>query len=207
MSWTTWWLFATTEFVLCLSPGPAVLFVLSSALRCGARRSIAANLGILAANVIYYVLSATGLGAVLAASRMLFSVVKWAGAAYLIYLGATAILGKSVAFDVEPGKAVGARRLFGDAFVVQASNPKAILFFSALLPQFLDARHAIAPQVAILGVTSVLIEFCVLLGYGLVAGRAMHLAREPRYALWTNRIAGALLIGAGTGLAVLRRAS
>lgn len=204
MQWATWGLFATTELVLCLTPGPAVLFVLSSALRAGARQSMASSAGILAANAVYFLISATGLGGLLAASTDLFFAVKWAGAAYLIYLGLRSIFGKSAAFAMEEGQPSRVHHLFAGGFVTQASNPKAIVFFSALLPQFLDARRAIAPQVAILGVTSVIIEFFVLLGYGAVAARASALAGGSRYAALTNRIAGALLIGAGAGLAALR---
>lgn len=209
MNWSvapaTWWMFATTELVLCLIPGPAVLFVLSSALKSGARKSVASNLGILTANTAYFVLSATGVGALLLASYNLFFAVKWLGAAYLIYLGLLGLFGKNAVLDVQDSKEMRAARLFGGGFVTQASNPKAIVFFSALLPQFINVHHPVALQVAILGVTSLLIEFCILLGYGLAAGRASELAREPRYANWTNRAAGALLIGAATGLATLRK--
>lgn len=148
MNWTTWWLFATTEFVLCLTPGPAVLYVLSSAIKSGARRSIASTLGILAANALYYALSATGVGV-----------------------------------------------LLGNASVL-----------AALVPQFIDAHAPVAAQAVILGITSGVIEFCVLLGYGFAAGQASWWARQPRYSRWTNRVAGTLLIGAGTGLATLRLA-
>lgn len=208
MTWTAWWLFLTTETVLCLTPGPAVLYVLSSALRAGPRKSTASSFGILAANTVYFILSASSLGAVLMASYDLFFAVKWIGAAYLIYLGLRSIFGRGSVLDVaaEPGPvAKRASRLFADGFVIQMSNPKALIFFTALLPQFINPHAAVATQVAILALTSVVIEFCVLTGYGIAAGKASYLARQPRYATWTNRVAGGLLVGAGTGLATLRR--
>jgi homoserine/homoserine lactone efflux protein len=207
MNPTTWWLFAGMELVLCLTPGPAVLYVISSGLRAGTRRSISSILGILAANAVYFLLSATGVGALLAASYQLFFAVKWIGAAYLVFIGLRALFGKSNIVETAgaaPEKP-GGWLLFRDGFILQASNPKAIVFFSALLPQFIDPHGAIVTQVVILGVTSNVIEFFVLLGYGAAAGRASDFARQPRYANWTNRVAGVLLIGAGAGLAALRR--
>ncbi len=202
----TWWLFAGTETVLCLTPGPAVLFILSTALKSGTRRSVFSNFGILAANTVYFVLSAAGVGTVLMASYNLFFAIKWIGAAYLIFIGLRAVFGKTQVLSAEAAqKETRPWRMFTDGFILQASNPKAIVFFTALLPQFVDPHTPIAPQMAILALTSVVIEFCVLLSYAAAAGRASEIARQPRYAAWTNRIAGGLLICAGAGLATLRK--
>ena len=208
MNWTLWWFFVPTDTLLSLTPGPAVLFVLATALRRGARASVASTLGILSANTIYFALSATGVGALLLASYRIFFLVKWAGAAYLVYLGVRALLSRP-AHSADPAAGQGNHRsasmIFRDGLRLQLSNPKAIVFFAALLPQFIDAKGDVALQVVVLGVTSLTIEAAVLLGYGLAAGRALAVARQPRYAAWTNRISGVLLIGAGGGLALLRR--
>ena len=208
MSWGVWALFAVTETALCFTPGPAVLLVLSQGLARGTASSVWSNLGILAGNTMYFVLSGTGLGAALLASYELFSVIRWVGAAYLVWLGIAAFVGRSLVFSVSRSPAVPARRgrIFVNGFVLQASNPKALVFFTALLPQFIDPHGSVLTQVTILAVTSVLIEFCVLLAYGALAGRFTELAKRPRFARLANRIAGSMLIGAGIGMARLRRA-
>jgi homoserine/homoserine lactone efflux protein len=197
MTFTTWWIFVCTETVLCLIPGPAVLFVLSTALKAGGKKSIASNLGILSANTVYFALSATGIGALLLSSK-LFLAVKWIGAAYLIILGIRLLMDRNhpVKASAEPLIDHKSHHLFFDGFTLQISNPKAILFFSALLPQFINPQASVIPQIVILAATSVVIEFTILLGYGF-AGASI----TPRYARWTNRVAGGLLIGAGAGLA------
>ncbi len=195
MTWTTWWIFVCTETVLCLTPGPAVLYILSSALKAGARKSVASNLGILSANAVYFAVSATGIGALLLSSK-LFLAVKWIGAAYLVVYGLRLIFGRHDAAQEPSIVDPKSHHLFFGGFTLQISNPKAILFFAALLPQFLNPRSAIVPQIVILGLTSVVIEFMILLAYG-IAGSSL----TPRYARWTNRVAGGLLIGAGAGIA------
>jgi homoserine/homoserine lactone efflux protein len=207
MTWQIWSAFVVIETALCLTPGPAVLLVLSQALTRGSLRAIWSITGILTANTAYFILSATGVGAILLASYDLFFAIKWLGAAYLVWLGVGALLGKSKTLLVRRGDVspVHGSRLFLNGFILQMSNPKALLFFTALLPQFINPHAAIVPQVVILAITSVFIEFFVQLFYALLAGRAAHLASQPRFARITDRIAGSLLIGAGIGMAALRR--
>ena len=205
-----WLLFALTETALCFTPGPAVLLVVSQALARGAGASIWSNLGILGGNTLYFVLSATSLGAVLVASYELFTLIRWVGAAYLIWLGVAAFRGRSAVLSVAPTSTrsdttVRGRRMLVNGFVLQAANPKALVFFTALLPQFIDPRGSVAAQVAILAVTSVAIEFFVLLAYGALAGRMTTFARRPRFETLANRLAGSMLVAAGVGTATIRR--
>ena len=204
MNWSVWFFFSCTETLLCLTPGPAVLFVLSHGLARGGRASLWANAGILAGNAFYFLLSALGLGAILLSSYQVFIVIKYAGAAYLVYLGARTILGAGLALPTEgvARRSSGDWRVLTRGFALQAANPKALVFFAALLPQFLNARSALAPQVAILGVTSVVIEFFVLAGYGYLAAQAAAIARQPKFIAVTNRVSGGLLVAAGAGIAL-----
>ena len=204
MSFRVWLAFVVTEVVLCLTPGPAVLFVVSCALARGSRAALWGNAGILTGNTFYFALSAVGLGAVLLASHEIFTIVKFAGAAYLVWLGIRTIRGAGLALRIDPAvRPVEYRwRMLARGFVLQAANPKALLFFVALLPQFIDTHRAIAPQVVILALTSALIEFTVLASYGYFASRAATLAREARFVTATNRASGGLLIATGTLLAL-----
>jgi homoserine/homoserine lactone efflux protein len=207
MTWQVWLLFVMTEAVLSITPGPAVLYVLSQAIRRGPGKSVWASWGILSANALYFTLSATSLGAVIIASYRLFFLIKWLGAAYLVYLGVRSFFGKASLLSLPESKqgSGSGSRILRDGFFLQAANPKAILFFTAILPQFIDAHHNVAFQIFILGISSVLVEFVILFVYGQLAGRALSTARSPRFEKLTNRIAGSLLIGAGVGLARLRR--
>src|SRR4030095_2718552 len=205
--WETWGLFVVTETLLCLTPGPAVLFVLAQGLGHGGGAPLWASLGILAGNTFYFVVSATSLGAVLVASYDAFYAIKWAGAAYLVWLGLCALRGRGTVLAVRPARGDGGgTRLIARGFAVQGANPKAVVFFTALLPQFIDPAGSVAFQVGVLGATSVVIEFVVLAGYGVLAGRAARLAETPLVAAWLERAAGALLIAAGLRMTALRRA-
>jgi len=201
-----WLLFVMTEAMLSISPGPAVLYVLSQAIRRGPGKSVWASWGILTSNAMYFALSATSLGAVIVASYKLFFLIKWIGAGYLVYLGLASFFGQSSMLSLPEEKANSRSgwRILRDGFFLQAANPKALLFFIAILPQFIDAHHNVALQIFILGASSIVVEFIILFIYGQLAGRALATARNPRFEKLTNRVAGSLLVGAGIGLARLR---
>ncbi len=211
----TWLLFCVTETVLCFIPGPAVLFVLSTALRRGFASASIAAAGILAGNTFYFALSATGIAAVIVASHAVFGALKWAGAAYLVWLGLRMLLARAAAAtEAVPIVAVptaaapqradaGAKRIFSRAFIVQAANPKALVFFVALLPQFINPAGSVPWQILLLGSSSVVIEFVVLSLYSGLAARARAMT-GARFASSLERIGGACLIAAGARLAWYR---
>jgi homoserine/homoserine lactone efflux protein len=207
MTFKTWLLFLVMETALSLSPGPAVFYVVSQGARGALRRSAPAALGIIAANAIYFSLSATSLGAIIAASARFFAIAKWVGAAYLIYLGVKALrsAGSSHAVDLGvslPVEKGDRRRVFLGALTLQLANPKALLFFLALLPQFIDPTRAVVPQMLILAATSMLPEFCILVSYGWLAHRALHASAKFGMSRNMNRwlawIEGAGLLGCAT---------
>lgn len=207
MSLKTWMLFLAMETALSLSPGPAVFYVVSQGVRGALRRTLPAAAGILSANGIYFALSATSLGAIIAASARFFTIAKWVGAAYLIYLGVKALRSagsmRSVALGVGGARNEGGLRgVYLGAFTLQLANPKALLFFLALLPQFIDPSMPVVPQMLILAATSMLPELCILTGYGWLAHRAVH--ASSRFGVtsnmnrWLARIEGAGLLGCAT---------
>lgn len=220
MTFQTWLLFLIMETALSLSPGPAVFYVVSQGIR-AFPRAIPATLGILSANACYFALSATSLGALIAASARFFTVAKWVGAAYLIYLGIkslrSAAASHSIALtgttapgggETRDGHAPGAargndrRQIYLGALTLQLSNPKALLFFLALLPQFIDTHHAVAPQMLILAATSILPECCILLAYGWLAHGAAHASAKfgvtRSMNQWLAWVEGVGLLGCAT---------
>jgi threonine/homoserine/homoserine lactone efflux protein len=200
--------FAVTEFLLSMTPGPAVLLVVSQGMRFGFTASIRGTLGILTGNAIYFALSAAGLGALLIASATLFEIIRWVGVAYLVYIGLRMLISKPDALAAEDSSNGSRRRslkLFSQGLITQLSNPKAIVFFTALLPQFISPGEHIFRQFVVLGITSISVEFPVLLVYGLIADHGVGLIPKGRLSVLPDRVAGAFLIGAGIGLASLRK--
>jgi len=210
VSLQTWLLFCATEAILCITPGPAVLLVVSQSLSKGPWAGLAACAGILAANTAYFALSATSVGALLVQSAEVFTAIKWLGAAYLIWLGAKMIVERhSTIVSASPASsgstARDTRNAFSIAVITQGANPKALIFFTAILPQFISATSPVVPQILILGISSVVIEFLVLGLYVATCHTARGLIHQSRFVVPIQRLAGVFLVLAGARLAVSRQ--
>jgi len=214
-------LFIVTETLLSLTPGPAVLLVLGLSVRHGFKVGFGATLGIVATNAVYFMLAAMGVGAMILASATLFTAIKWMGAAYLAYLGfnllkplAKRLLSsapKSVsAIDVQnASRAVRTQskdvsRSFARGFMLQASNPKNIAFFVAILPQFITPDENVGQQLVILGIVSVALELPILVFYGFASSKSAALMKT-HVIEWIEGIAGGILIFMGGALALYKR--
>lgn len=201
----TWIAFVLLETVMCLAPGPAVLTVFGCALDAGWRGGVASTFGILASNGVYFVISAAGLGTLLLGFPRVFTTLQWIGAAYLLWLGTRMMVhgrtgGPAAALIPTRGSA----RYFGRAVMVQITNPKALVFFSALLPQFLDPHRDPLRQLWILGLTGGIVELLVLLGYTALAVSGQRRFPGGKFSLTSRRLAGAWLVVIGVALVLAR---
>jgi homoserine/homoserine lactone efflux protein len=188
--------YAVLEFWLCLTPGPAVLTVAGQGARHGWRMTAWGAAGICAANLVYFALSALGLGAFLAASPALFAVLRWGGIGYLAWSGVRLLAAKEgigVAVRQVEGRP---RALFMQAVSTQLGNPKAIIFFSSILAPFLDphASWPIPAQLAVYALVTEVTEFPLLVLFAAAAARGSQLLPVGRAGLWQDRIAGASLV-------------
>ncbi|HYD78196.1 MAG TPA: LysE family translocator [Paucimonas sp.] len=207
MSWDTYLIFAVTTAVVCLTPGPAALLIVAQGMSNGLRRSYWAIAGIALANAIYFALSATGVAALIVASGTLFAVIKWVGVAYLFYLGISALLSKASALTVthDASQAVGGVRAFWQAVVVELSNPKALLYFVALLPQFVDPEQPIALQMLVFGVTCIVLDTAAYSLYAWLGSKTRRFTANQRFVKASNRASGGLLMIAGAMMATVKR--
>jgi len=206
MELSGWITYAVATFILSLSPGPGVFSSLSSGMQHGFRKGVWNGVGMQVANMIHVVVVALGLGALLVASEALFSVVKWVGVAYLVYLGIASWRAPAKTFEEDKGDtAVTPREIFMRGFWVNATNPKGIIFFAAILPQFIDVARPQLAQYAIFAATTFTIDVIVMAGYTALAARVLKMMREPRHIRLVNRGIGSLFIAAGVALASFRR--
>jgi len=192
-------LFALATFLLTVSPGPGVLYVTARSLTQGRRAGFASMFGIEFGEVVWLAAAATGVAALLSASVAALTVLRLAGAAYLIYLGIQRWR-QVGAVDAPPPAPVG--RIFVQGVVTQLLNPKVAVFFVAFLPQFLDTAQPIAPQVAVLGVVYVAIAIAVDVTYVLSASAVSRRFMRSRVAqVRTGRVAAATYVALGVAAA------
>lgn len=208
MNWDAYLIFVVTTAVVCLTPGPAALLIVAQGMSNGLRRSYWAVAGIALANAIYFALSATGIAALLVASSTLFSVIKWVGVAYLFYLGWSAIRSKSSALTVtgDASQAVSGMRAFWQAMVVELSNPKALLYFVALLPQFVNPAQPIGMQMLVFGVTCIVLDTMAYSLYAWLGSKTRRFTANAKFVKASNRASGGLLMVAGAMMATLKSA-
>ncbi|QTD55022.1 LysE family translocator [Parasphingorhabdus cellanae] len=194
MDFNTFLLFAGTTLVVVASPGPAAIAVTSQGSGNGVLRAQSGILGIASANALYFALSALGIASVIIASSLLFTAIKWAGVAYLVYLGLSAIMSKSGGLNIVEGRQESFKAMFTKGFLVEFANPKALLYFAAILPQFLDPASAILPQILIMGVTTALLDIIVYSGYAYLGHGLAKSRLNSGVIKILNRIAGSALL-------------
>jgi threonine/homoserine/homoserine lactone efflux protein len=201
-AWTTISLFLLAAVGLLFIPGPAVLYVMTRSVDQGRRAAVVSALGIGIADLIHTTAAALGLSALLLTSALAFTIVKYLGAAYLIYLGVRTLLSREVrhAERAEPKTPL---RMFIQGMVVEILNPKTALFFFAFLPQFVyPNRGSIILQFLILGGLYVVLGLCSLSVYGFLAGTmAMWLKSNTRFQHIQRYITGSIYIGLGVAAA------
>jgi len=207
MELRTFLLYLATWTLVALTPGPAVMYSMAAATRYGFRGAFAGICGIQAGNFVLFTAVALGLGALLRTADSAFTVLRIAGAAYLFWLGGRVI----VRSFRQSNKADSGNRETLDSksavqgLLVQITNPKALLFVTALLPQFVDAKRPAFGQFAILVVTTVCVDAVVLSGYALIALFGARSFRRSRFRTWCERTYGAALLFFGGRLLASRK--
>lgn len=207
MSFEIWIAFTSASIALLMIPGPTVLLVLSYALSQGRSVAVATAAGVALGDLLAMTASLVGLGAIVAASATAFTILKWIGAAYLLYLGVTLFLS---AKDAKPGQLVqtekqSAKRIFWHSTTVTALNPKSIGFFIAFVPQFVNLSAPLAPQFTIMIATFVGFAALNALMFALLADKLRSTIARPNVIAWLTRAGGATLVGMAIITATLRR--
>lgn len=210
MTLETWLAFFAACWLISLSPGAGAISCMAAGLRFGLRRAMWNIVGLILGIMFVLLVVAVGLGALLATSTVAFLVVKWLGVAYLVWLGVQQWRAPAVAIDADAAATdmAGSRRqLVMRGFLVNATNPKGIVFMLAVLPQFIDPARPQLIQYLICGATLTLTDLVVMTGYTGLAARVLRLLRTPGQIRAMNRTFGGLLMGMGALLATFKRAA
>jgi threonine/homoserine/homoserine lactone efflux protein len=198
-------LFCAASLALCMSPGPDMVYLLSRCVAQGRRAGVVAALGINTGSYVHLIAAVTGLSAILATSAMAFTVVKWIGAAYLVYLGFRVLSGRSKPLEIgsQGLRGAGLRAVFLQGFLSDALNPKVALFFLALLPQFLPVHSTSRVRdLLMLGMTCIVIGLVFNLLLALASAWVTRgLRRRPRATQVLQKGMGVMFLGIGVSIA------
>ena len=198
--------FLIAAAILAITPGPGIAYVVARTVAGGRREGIASCFGTAVGGMVHVVAATVGLSALLAQSAVAFAIVKYVGAAYLIYLGLRLLLTRQAANEIPAVTSQGPRRAFMEGIVVEALNVKTAIFFLAFLPQFTSASEPLAPQLILLGTICVVFNtaadvVAVLAASRLLQSSAVRAARER----FLTRVSGATMVGLGAFLATADR--
>ncbi|CAD5106362.1 homoserine/homoserine lactone efflux protein [Zestomonas carbonaria] len=208
MALHTWLAFLVACWVISLSPGAGAIASMSSGLQYGFWRGYWNALGLQLGLALQIAIVAAGVGAILAASALAFSLIKWFGVAYLVYLAVQQWRALPSELHADAPRPVGRPlTLVARGFLVNVSNPKAIVFMLAVLPQFLDPHAPLLPQYLLMGVTMITVDLIVMAGYTGLAAKVLRALRSPRQQRLVNRSFAGMFVGAAALLATVRRAA
>ena len=202
-----WWCtYLLTTIILSLSPGSGAINTMTTAMRYGYRGAAASIAGLQTGLACHIVLVGVGLGALFSHSLLAFEILKWAGVGYLVWLGIQQWRAAGALDLTTMAAQLTRRKLFSRAVLVNLTNPKSIVFLAALFPQFILPHQPLAAQYIVLGVTTVVVDIVVMIGYATLAQRIARWIKGPRQLKALNRIFGSLFILVGALLASARQA-
>jgi len=197
------WLFITLTFFISASPGPLMLGCMSDGARFGFLQTSFTMLGASLGNLLLMLLSALGLSLLVAEAAWIFNLIKWLGAAYLVYLGVILFLAPvDTPLDQQPVKI--SHHLFLKGFLISTTNPKGLIYFGALFPQFINVHQPMVAQFSVLTLVFLALDFVWMSVYALAGKQIMRWLSAPKHQRWFNRAAGTALIGAGGALSLTK---
>ncbi|MEO5983970.1 MAG: LysE family translocator [Ferruginibacter sp.] len=204
MEFKIWLTYLLTEIVLIITPGPNVFLVSAQGMKYGLTSGGFGSLGVASGSLIYFILTVLGLNAFILTAGNLFEYIKIAGAVYLSVTGFIMIYNSyKISFQTNVHLKANQKNLksFVQGFIIQTANPKTIIFFIALLPQFINSTKNTGIQFIILGVTTIILEIFILIGYSWLGAKGKKLAEKNiTFIKWQDRISGLVLIALGANL-------
>jgi homoserine/homoserine lactone efflux protein len=209
MDATVWWAFFAAAWAISLSPGPGAVAAMSAGLNHGFARGYFVTFGLVLGIMTQLAVVGVGLGVLIAASAAAFTVLKWLGVAYLVWLGVQQWRSPAHALrtdaDTDTAHTTKRRALVLRGWAMNAVNPKGTVFMLAVVPQFVDPARPLALQYAVIGATLVFTDLVVMAGYTALASRVLASLKSAAHVRWLNRSFGALFIAAGALLAAFKR--